>query len=290
MAAYGRGSFDGFSSYQSSGGYAKTADGGSEHSRLAQTVGNNIQKIQQNVTQIQKLVTQIGTREDSDDIRNRVHQTTHYTNQLAKETNTYLKELAHLQPPSNPSEQRQWKMQKERLTEEFSDALKNFQTTQRTAAEKEKASMARARAHSTVERSPFMDEIPPPPEQDLMGTPGFSQTKAVLQMEQDIDLDGLREREEAIKKLESDIMDVNQIFKDLGMLVHEQGEVLDCIEANIESTQIHVEEGTSQLSKARDYQSKARWKKCCCIIVLIVILIIVAIIITIIVTQTQSSK
>ena len=26
--------------------------------------------------------------------------------------------------------------------------------------------------------------------------------------------------------LQSDIMDVNQIFKDLGMLVHEQGEVI----------------------------------------------------------------
>ena len=39
-------------------------------------------------------------------------------------------------------------MQRDRLTDEFSTALKNFQTIQRTAAEKERASVARARAQS----------------------------------------------------------------------------------------------------------------------------------------------
>ncbi|XP_071116709.1 syntaxin-7-like [Haliotis cracherodii] len=289
MASYGRGSFDGFSGYQggSSGGYqGRGADGASDHTRLAQSVGNNIQKITQNVAQIQRFVAQIGTRDDSDDIRNRVHQTTHYTNQLAKETNTHLQELAHLPAPSNPSEQRQFKMQKERLTEEFSNALKNFQTAQRTAAEKEKASMARARAHSgtAAMKSPF-DDFPSPTEDQSMA-PGFSQTKAVLQMEQDVDLDLLREREDAIKKLEHDIMDVNQIFKDLGMLVHEQGEVLDSIEANIEQTQIHVEEGTQQLAKASTYQSKARRKKCCIAVIVVLVLVVVTIIIAVSVTNT----
>ena len=46
------------------------------------------------------------------------------------------------------------------------------------------------------------------------------------QMEQDVDLSMLHDRENAIRQLESDITDVNQIFKDLGMLVHEQGEVI----------------------------------------------------------------
>lgn len=39
-------------------------------------------------------------------------------------------------------------MQRDRLTDEFSTALKNFQTIQRTAAEKERASVNRARAQS----------------------------------------------------------------------------------------------------------------------------------------------
>lgn len=39
-------------------------------------------------------------------------------------------------------------MQKERLMNEFTSALNNFQAAQRQAAEKEKASVARARASS----------------------------------------------------------------------------------------------------------------------------------------------
>lgn len=46
-------------------------------------------------------------------------------------------------------------MQKDRLTDEFSTALKNFQTAQRTAAEKERASVQRARAHSGINQVSF---------------------------------------------------------------------------------------------------------------------------------------
>ena len=73
-------------------------------------------------------------------------------------------------------------------------------------------------------------------------------------MEEECDLELLRDREQAIRKIESDIVEVNQIFKDLATMVHEQGEVIDSIEANVETASIQVNEGTTQLSKARDYQ------------------------------------
>uniref|UniRef100_A0A0B6YUP9 Syntaxin-7 n=1 Tax=Arion vulgaris TaxID=1028688 RepID=A0A0B6YUP9_9EUPU len=273
MTSYGKGNFDGFTPYQ--GDPRSEGERGSDFAKLSRDISGNVQKITQNVTQIQKFVNQIGTPQDSDDLRQRVHQTTHYTHQLAKETSQYLKNLAHLPVPSSPSEQRQWKMQKERLTDEFSNALKNFQTIQRAAAEKEKASVQRTRAHSGMDRSPFDDDS----HDDDMSSAGFSQTRQILQMEHDVDLELLREREDAIKKLESDIMDVNQIFKDLGMLVHEQGEVLDSIEANIDNAQMSVEEGTKQLSKARDYQTKSRRKCLILIIIVCFIILIIALII-----------
>ena len=49
-------------------------------------------------------------------------------------------------------------------------------------------------------------------------------------------------------------MDVNQIFKDLATMVHEQGELVDSIEANVESAQVHVSQASTQLSQARQYQ------------------------------------
>jgi t-SNARE complex subunit (syntaxin) len=53
---------------------------------------------------------------------------------------------------------------------------------------------------------------------------------------------------------QSDISDVNQIFKELGAMVHEQGEVIDSIEASVEKTEVFVGEGTSQLRQAGNYQ------------------------------------
>lgn len=57
---------------------------------------------------------------------------------------------------------------------------------------------------------------------------------------------------------QSDIVDVNTIFKELATMVHEQGDLIDSIEANVESAQMRVEEGTSQLAQASAYQVNNR--------------------------------
>ncbi len=49
---------------------------------------------------------------------------------------------------------------------------------------------------------------------------------------------------------------MNTIFKDLATMVHEQGEFVDSIEANVESTQVRVSEGTEQLRQAEIYKVK----------------------------------
>lgn len=47
-------------------------------------------------------------------------------------------------------------------------------------------------------------------------------------MQQEIEFDSaiIAEREARVKQIESDILDVNQIFRDLGTMVHEQGEII----------------------------------------------------------------
>ena len=78
----------------------------------------------------------------------------------------------------------------------------------------------------------------------------------MLQEEQQ-NLEHLIERERAVTQLEADIMDVNQIFKDLAAMVHDQGELVDSIEANVETSSIRVSEGTEQLRQAERYQVRA---------------------------------
>lgn len=169
-------------------------------------------------------------------------------------------------------------MLRDRLTNDFSEALKNFQVIQRTAAQKEKESVIRARAHSkisgvsvkngskcTTESNNSLlfqsheDDQQPSNLIDLASP--SAQMQATLQMEEEVDLRELQEREQSIRKIETDIVEVNTIFKDLASLVHEQGEVIDSIEANVESASIQVTEGAQQIMKARDYQvgGNSKW-------------------------------
>lgn len=245
---------------------------------VIQTCSSNIQKITLNTAQIKSMVNQLGTRQDTSEFQDRLQQIQHYTNQLAKETNKHLKELGSVPLPSSPSEQRQQKIQRDRLMNDFSAALNNFQAVQRRAAEKERESIARARAGSRLStEDSFRDEkLVSFDNQEDLG-PISIQAEEVAITEEDLEL--IKERETNIRQLESDIMDVNQIFKDLAVMIHDQGEMIDSIEANVENAEVHVERGTEQLQRAVSYQQKSRKKICIIAIVFSFILIILCIII-----------
>uniref|UniRef100_A0A2L2XZD4 Syntaxin-7 n=1 Tax=Parasteatoda tepidariorum TaxID=114398 RepID=A0A2L2XZD4_PARTP len=257
----------------SSGGYG-------EFTRLSDTISTNIQKVSQNVASMQKLVNQLGTPQDCESLRSQLHKVQSYTNQLVKDTNNHLKELSLIPNPPTANEQKQRKVLKDRLTTQFSEALKNFQLSQRNAAQKEKESVMRARAHSGLSGNPFGDDAPASGQNLIdLASPSQSQMMTSLQMEEEVNLELLREREEAVRKLEADIVDVNHIFTDLATLVHEQGEVIDSIEANVESTQIQVAEGTQQLAKARRSQAAARRKACFIVAIFVFVAIVIGLII-----------
>lgn len=269
----------GFMSYHNSG-----PGNGKDFMKLAQSIGTSIQKISQNVSSMNKMVDQIGTHQDSPDLRNKLHQIQHYTNQLASDTKTKLIDLSNIQAAQGTSDARQWKMQKDRLTEELMATLSSFQATQRRAVEKEKEEVQRARANirsSDPFRGPPGKHLEPLIELDNVSSRSTSSQKQTQQMlaQEQLNLQELEDKERDLLQLEEDIQGLNQIFIDLGKLVHEQGAVIDSIEANVESTTHSVSEGSRQLQKASGYQTKIRKKKFILFTSLAVILIIIIVII-----------
>ncbi|KAM4679991.1 syntaxin-7 [Amazona ochrocephala] len=242
--------------------------------QLAQRITSNIQKITQCSAEIQRILHQLGTPQDTPELRQQLQQKQQYTNQLAKETDKHIKEFGSL---SATSEQRQRRIQKDRLVGEFTTALTNFQRLQRQAAEKEKDFVARVRASSRVSGGAPEDTYK---ERTLVSWE--SQPQAQQVQDEEITEDDLRliqERESSIRQLEADIMDINEIFKDLGMMIHEQGDVIDSIEANVENADVHVQQANQQLSRAADYQQRSRKKMCILIAVLAVGVFLLGIII-----------
>ncbi|XP_061685176.1 syntaxin-12 isoform X4 [Syngnathoides biaculeatus] len=256
---------------------------------LIQTCSSNIQKITQNTAQIKNMVSQLGTRQDTSELQDRLQQIQHYTNQLAKETNKHLKELGSVPLPTSPSEQRQQKIQRERLMNDFSAALNNFQGVQRRAAEKGKESVARARAGSRLSADDGVrdEKLVSFDNQDDWGQM-TTQTEEVAITEDDLEL--IKERETNIRQLESDIMDVNQIFKDLAVMIHDQGEMIDSIEANVENAEVHVERGAEQLQRAAYYQQKSRKKMCILALVCSIALVILGIIIWLVALESRQPR
>lgn len=245
---------------------------------VLQTCSANIQKITQNTAQIKGIVGQLGTRQDNSELQDRLQQLQHFTNQLAKETNKHLKDLGSIPLPTSPSEQRQQKLQRDRLMSDFSAALNNFQSVQRRAADKEKESVARARAGSRLSAEDGAGEeqlVSFDNQEDWAQT--TIQTEEAAVTEEDLEL--IKERETNIRQLESDILDVNQIFKDLAVMIHDQGDMIDSIEANVESAEVHVERGGEQLQRASYYQQKSRKKMCILALVMSVVLVVLGVII-----------
>ncbi|KAM6905690.1 syntaxin-7 [Lycodopsis pacificus] len=239
-------------------------------SALVHNISSNIQKLTLLTSELQRAVSRLGTEHDSGQLPQTLQQKQQQGNQLAKDTDRLIKAFSAL--PVGP-DQRQRKLQKERLVNDFSAALNSFQKTQRQAADKEREFVARVRASSRVSGGQ--------PDDSFGNVPFFSDAQVQAQAEAitEDDLRLIQERESSIRQLESDITDINDIFKDLGMMVHEQGDMIDSIEANVETANVNVQNATQQLSRAADYQGSSRKKMCILGIVLVVVAVIIGLII-----------
>ncbi|KAF3702712.1 Syntaxin-7 [Channa argus] len=238
---------------------------------LVHSISSNIQKLTLLTSELQRGVSLLGTEQDSSQLLQTLQQKQQQGNQLAKETDRLIKTFSAL--PIGP-DQRQRKLQKERLLNDFSAALSVFQKIQRQAADKEREFVARVRANSRVSGGQPEDSFGTPP-----FFPNDSQVQAQTEAITEDDLRLIQERESAIRQLESDIVDINDIFKDLGVMVHEQGDMIDSIEANVESAEVNVQSAAQQLGQAASYQRSSRKKICILMIVLAVLATVVGLII-----------
>lgn len=172
-------------------------------------------------------------------------------------------------------------MQRERLQDEFTSTLNRFQAVQRSTAQKEKEQVNKAKTQAYGES--FLGGLKR--NEQLIELQDGNMSTQQMQLQEEADLRALQEQEQSIRQLESDISDVNQIFKELGTLVHEQGELVDSIEANVESTGNYVSQGAQQLREASTYKNKIRRKK---LILCGIGAIILTVIVLIIIWQTSN--
>lgn len=77
------------------------------------------------------------------------------------------------------------------------------------------------------------------------------------------------QRAQDMERLESDIVLVNEMFTTLATYVHDQGDMIDSIEANTEVAYVQIQSGTQQLNTATQHRKSARRKKCICLAIVL---------------------
>ena len=85
----------------------------------------------------------------------------------------------------------------------------------------------------------------------------------------------IEERHADILKLEQQVIEIYELFRDLATLVDLQQESLDVIENRIMHAKNYTEKAEVELQEAEDYQRKARSRRCCCLLIILGILAVV---------------
>ncbi|EPS63772.1 hypothetical protein M569_11011, partial [Genlisea aurea] len=87
----------------------------------------------------------------------------------------------------------------------------------------------------------------------------------------------IQERHDAVRDLEKKLLDLQQIFLDMAVLVDAQGDLLDNIESQVSSAVDHVQSGNTALQRAKSLQRNTRKWMCIGILILLIIIAIVVV-------------
>lgn len=157
-----------------------------------------------------------------------------------------------------------------KLNQEFKASLTEFQSLQRTALDKQRASATAARTALEESTSPTTERT-----QQQLQQQQQEQLRLADQSEVDFQESLIVERETEIRNIEQSVGELNELFRDVAHMVHDQGGQLDIISANVTSTRDDTQGADRELRTASRHQKNARNKMCCLLLILAVILTVV---------------
>lgn len=158
-----------------------------------------------------------------------------------------------------------------KLNQEFKASLTEFQSLQRTALEKQRASATAARTALEESGSPTVERS----QQQLQQQQQQEQLRLADQSDVDFQESLIVEREAEIRNIEQSVGELNELFRDVAHMVHDQGGQLDIISNNVTSTRDDTQGADRELRTASRHQKNARNKMCCLLLILAVILTVV---------------
>lgn len=181
------------------------------------------------------------------------------------------------------------KQQTALVKSKFVDAIQSYQTVEQQYRQKYKQRMERqfkiVKPDATPEevRAVVNDENGGQIfSQALMNSSRYGESRAAYRE--------VQERHQDIKRIEQTIAELAQLFNDMSMLVEQQDETINTIQATAEVVEKDMETGLHHTGKAVGSARSARKKRWICFFLSLLILAIIAIIVVVVVVKNNSGK
>ncbi|KAJ5099076.1 hypothetical protein N7532_006077 [Penicillium argentinense] len=262
-------SFDRLNSLEAQSGFSRTEDAQYRDDpgfdQLAESLSDQLFTLNSNTARLTHQINLLGTKRDTERVRERVHN-------MLEETRTGFKDVGEgfkkIQTWEDVNPLQKYKQQK--LSSDFKAGLDEFQTVQRRALEKQRASAAAARTAIEGDEQGAENADVQLQQQQLQARPQLAN-----QGEVDFQESLIIERETEIRNIEQSVGELNELFRDVAHIVHEQGGQLDIISENVENVTQDTRGANVELRGASRHQKNARNKACCLLIIMAVILTII---------------
>ncbi|CAN1256774.1 SYP22 [Linum perenne] len=245
-----------------------------------QAVASGIFQINTAVSTFQRLVNTLGTPKDTPELREKLHKTRLHIGQLVKDTSARLKQASDTDHHEGVTQSK--KIADAKLAKDFQAVLREFQKAQRLSAERETAYspfVPQSNLPSRFNTCVVLQHYATSSREKIL-TVSFGCRQEVVLLDNEIAFNEaiIEEREQGIHEIQQQIGEVNEIFKDLAVLVHEQGTMIDDIGSHIDNAHAATAQGKQQLVKAAKTQKSNSSLTCLLLVIFGIVLLIVVIV------------
>ncbi|KAI4105320.1 MAG: hypothetical protein L6R37_002770 [Teloschistes peruensis] len=241
-----------------------------EFSQFTEDLSVKLFSLTSNIARLSQQINLLGTKRETDRVRERVNDLLDEARSGFKDVGERVKKLTTWED-LNPSQ----KYTQQKLSREFQASGTEFQSLQRTALEKQRASASAARtavdSGDPTSATPYSDNDG----QQQSQLQEQEQLRLASQDEVDFQESLIVERESEIRNIEQSVGELNELFRDVAHIVREQGDQLNTIDANVENVRGDTRQADVELRSASRYQKASRNKACCLLLILAVVLLII---------------
>ncbi|CRL01659.1 CLUMA_CG014881, isoform A [Clunio marinus] len=223
---------------------------------LKESISNNIIVIKKQYHKLEKIQKIIGSKNDTNELRAKIQSIQKNAHDVIKSTSFDIKKLNSIVKFSSTEKTHQLVLEK--IASEFHAIVQKYLQSEKSLSLKLKKTLL-----VNINNDDSDDE-------DVTAS---IQQKQLTQANYNFEKELLVEREEQFQKIETNVIDINQIMSEISTLIHEQGENIQTIDNSISHVAEDIEGGVSELQKAANHQQKFRRK----VLIIALIALIVAI-------------